>query len=224
MDQSLTIDKNEAETIQIVHKKIYPNWYKISEIHPDTYLNLIKPLYDILEGKKISKSEPDQFSKQGWISFNKTTEEEWEESHKKIQIARAFSMAWGNFHQNLMGSFPGWTNYKKGHNTGCDIGKEDGTCVAEIKNNVNTMNSSSQESVFRKLKLQKDLGKRALLIIINGDIASSTKDGIETLNGKQFYEELSGRYTFMEDLLLTTNKTFECYNTFDSLKSSLKNV
>ena len=222
MDQSLTIDKNEAETIQIIHKKIYPNWYKILEIHPDTYLNLIKPLYDILEGKKVSKSEPDQFSKQGWMSFNKTTEEEWEESHKKIQIARAFSMAWGDFHQSLMGSFPGWTNYKRGHNTGCDIGKEDGTCVVEIKNNVNTMNSSSKESVLRKLKLQKDLGKRAVIVIINGDISSSTKDGIETLNGKQFYEELSGRSTFMEDLLLTTNKTFECYNTLDSLKSSLK--
>jgi hypothetical protein len=222
MDKCLTLEKNE--TTQVVHKNIYPNWYKILEIHPDTYLNLMKPLYDILEGKKISKSEPDPFSKQGWISFNKTTEEEWEESHKKIQIARAFSMTWGDFHQNLMGTFPGWIDYKKGHDTGCDIGKEDNTCVAEIKNNVNTMNSSSKESVLRKLKKQKDLGKRALLIIINGDIAPSIKDGIEMISGKQFYEELSGRSTFMEDLLFTTTKTFERCNTLDSLKSALKNV
>ena len=72
MDKCLTIEKNE--TTQVVHKNICPKWYKILEIHTDTYLNLMKPLYDILEGKKVSKSEPDPFSKQGWISFNKTTQ------------------------------------------------------------------------------------------------------------------------------------------------------
>lgn len=128
----------------------------------------------------------------------------------------------GDFHQALMGIFPGWINYKRGHATGCDIGKEDNTCVVEIKNNTNTMNSSSKESNLKKLKKQKELGKRAVLVIINGDIKPSVKDGVETISGRQFYEELSGRVTFMDDLLSTTNETFTRYKTFESLKLALE--
>jgi formylmethanofuran dehydrogenase subunit A len=122
-----------------------------------------------------------------------------------------------------MGTFPGWENYKKGHITGCDIGKKDDTCVAEIKNNTNTMNSSSKESVLKKLKKQKDLGKRALLVVINGDTQYSVKDGIETISGRQFYGEISGRLTFMDDMLSTVTETFKQYNTFEALKLALEN-
>jgi hypothetical protein len=125
-----------------------PSWYRIPEINKETYLSVMKPLYDIIEGKKVSKSEPDPFAQQGWMLFHKMKSEEWEHEHKKIQIERAWTMAWGDFHHNLMGTFPGWKNYKKGHATGCDIGKEDDTCVGEVKNNTNTMNSSSKESVL----------------------------------------------------------------------------
>lgn len=198
------------------------SWYKIPEIDKTTYLSLIKPLYDILEGKKASKSEPDPFAQQGWMLFHNMNIEEWEHENKKIQIKRAWTMSWGDFHQALMGIFPGWINYKRGHATGCDIGKEDNTCVVEIKNNTNTMNSSSKESNLKKLKKQKELGKRAVLVIINGDIKPSVKDGVETISGRQFYEELSGRVTFMDDLLSTTNETFTRYKTFESLKLALE--
>jgi len=197
------------------------DWYRIPEIHKETYLTLIKPLYDIIEGKKVSKSEPDPFSQQGWIQYHGMHANEWDCGHKKIQIERAWTMAWGYFHQNLMGSFPGWINYKKGHPSGCDIGKEDGTCVGEVKNNTNTMNSSSKESVMKKLKKQNDLGKRALLVVINGDTKNLIKDGIELLSGRQFYEELSGRPTFINDILSTTNNSFRQYKTFEALKTAL---
>lgn len=200
------------------------NWYVIPEINKETYLRLVKPLYDIIEGKKLSKSEPDQFAQHGWILFHNMKRDEWEHEHKKIQIERAWTMAWGDFHQNFMGSFPGWINYKKGHPTGCDIGKEDGTCVVEVKNNTNTMNSSSKESVLKKLKKQHGLGKRSLLVVINGDIKKSVKDGIETISGRQFYEELSGKPTFIDDILSTTNETFKRYKTFEALKTALESV
>jgi hypothetical protein len=207
-----------------VGMSIFPSWYKIREINKETYLRLVKPLYDIIEGKKLSKSEPDLFAQQGWMLFHNMKKEEWEHQHKKIQIERAWTMTWGTFHQNLMGSFPGWINYKKGHSTGCDIGNEDNNCVGEVKNNTNTMNSSSKESVLKKLKKQKDLGKRALLVVINGDIKKTVKDGIETISGRQFYEELSGRPTFIDDILSTTNESFRQYKTFDALKTALEIV
>jgi hypothetical protein len=230
MTTPVSAPKIEAETTVNVEPvinlgiSIYPSWYKIPEINKETYLSLVKPLYEIYEGKKLSKSEPDMFAQQGWISFYNMKSEEWHHEHKKTQIERASTMAWGDFHQNLMGSFPGWINYKKGHITGCDIGNENNTCVAEIKNNTNTMNSSSKESVLKKLKKEKDLGKRALLVIINGDIKQSVKDGIETISGRQFYGELSGRPNFMDDILSTTNETFNKYKTFEALKLALEIV
>ena len=198
-----------------------PSWYRIPEIHKDTFLLLVKPLYDIIEGRKIPKSEPDPFAQEAWMSFYNMTTEEWELQHKKIQIERSWTMAWGDFHQNLMGSFLGWENYRKGHITGCDIGKKDGTSVGEVKNNINTMNSSSRESVLKKLKKQHELGKRAMLIVVNGDIKQSVKDGIETINGRQFYEELSGRSSFKDDIGTTIKETFGRYKTYEALKLSL---
>jgi hypothetical protein len=201
--------------------ELAPDWFRIPEIRIGRYLILIKPLYDILEGKKVSKSEYDPFAQEGWMHFYGMTPDDLEREHKKIQIERTWTMAWGNFHQATMGSFPDWNNYKQGHVTGCDIGKKDDTCVAEVKNNTNTMNSDSKKSVLKKLKKQKDLGKRAVLVRINGDTKHCEKDGIETISGREFYEELSGRATFMDDLLSTTNETFKQYKTFEALKSAL---
>lgn len=227
MTTPVSAPKIEAETdvkvkaLVKVEMTTVPNWYTIQEIDTKTFVSLVEPLYDILEGKKLSKSEPDPFAQQVWVSYNGLTEEQWSTEHKKIQIERAWTMAWGDFHQNLMGSFPGWDNYKKGHVTGCDIGKKDDSCVGEVKNNTNTMNSSSKESVMKKLKKQYDLGKRALLVVINGDTKHFTKDGIETISGRQFYEELSGRATFLDDLLTTLNQAFAQFKTFNALKNAL---
>lgn len=200
------------------------SWYKIPEVTPTNFLAAIKPLYDHLEGKKTSKSEPDPFAQQSFMNYNNQSQEEWEKQHKQIQMFRAYTMEWGNFHQNLMGSFPGWQNLKTGDVSKCDICTADKSCVGEIKNNINTMNSSSKESVLAKLKKQKALGKRAILVEVNGDRKTSTLDGIEFISGRTFYEELSGRPEFMDDLLATTNMCFKQFKTFDQLKQCLGSV
>jgi hypothetical protein len=218
----VSVPKIETETDVKVEMISFPSWYMIPEINKNNFLSLIKPLYDIIEGKKVSKSEPDPFAEQAWMSYHSMTSETWMIEHKKIQIERAWTMAWGTFHQNCIGCFPDWETYKKGHLTGCDIGKKNGTCVGEVKNNINTMNSSSRESVLKKLKKQHELGKRAILIVINGDIKQSVKDGIETISGRQLYEEISGRRSFMDDILKTTNNAFSSYKTYEALKLALE--
>lgn len=223
--QESTIDTETVEEKKeslVLKSDVY--WYKIPEISIETYLHNIKELYNIAEDKKKSKSEPDPFAQEGWIAYHEDTSDKWEEEIRRDQKKRAWTMAIGDFHQNLMGSFPGWENYKKGHKTRCDIGKNDNSCVAEIKNNVNTMNSSSKESVIKKLKVQKDLGKRALLIIVNGDIKKEVKDEIEYISGREFYKELSGRSTFMDDLLSTYTECFRLYKTYESLKAALESA
>ena len=200
-----------------------PPLYRIPEIPIKNYLDLVSPLYDIMEGRHLSNSETDKFTQEGWMLFHDISKEEWEHEQKIIQMRRAFTMAWGAFHQGIIGSFEGWVNYPKGHPTGCDCGNKDDTCTVEAKNAVNTMNSGSKESVMKKLKIQKALGKRAVLVQINSKMPKTVKDGIETISGRDFYKELSGRENFMDDLLSTTNESFRRYKTFDALKAALEN-
>ena len=205
---------NTTSVTKIEVMTTLPNWYKIPEIPIVRFSHLLKPLYDIIECKKVSKSALDPFSQQANMSFHNISREEWVQNQKKIQNEHSWTMGFGYFHQNLMGSFPGWKIYK----TGCDIGKEDDTCVVEVKNNTNTMNSSSRESVLKKLMKQLELGKRSLLVIVNGDIKESRKDGIEIISGRQFYAELSGRPNFIDDLLTTVNESFSRYKSFKCLE------
>lgn len=216
MEEKINDLCEKFEKIQVKH-----DWYSIPEVGIDTFVPMVKSLYDVLISKKsISKEDP--FTKRIFMSFYDQTMSSWEEEHRKIQKERAFTMAMGMFHQKLMGSFDGWVNYGSGHESGCDIGRRDGTCVAEIKNNVNTMNSSSQASVIQKLKKQQEKGKKVYLIIVNGDISRKEKEGIIWISGKDFYSEVSGNPHFMSNLLQTLEKMFSTYKTFKEVKDSLK--
>ena len=123
--------------------KTAPDWYKIPEINISIFIDLLKGIYEVLEEKNKPKSEEDVFARECWSSYYDITKEAVDEERKRVQKEKAFTMKLGDFHQDLMGSFSGWENYKKGHETGCDVGKIDGTCIAEIKNNKNTMNNTT---------------------------------------------------------------------------------
>jgi hypothetical protein len=179
---------------------------------------LLMPIYKILNDTHVSHTQCDPFTKNCILSFNNLTDSEWVAYHKKIEKERAISMAIGNFHQCVMGSFDGWVNYKTGHVSGCDIGTVDDTCVVEIKNNTNTMNSDSKKNVFKKLLEQKQAGKRAILVVINSNQKKKIdSNGIEEISGREFYTDLSGSETFFDDLMRTFTTVFTTYKTFESV-------
>jgi hypothetical protein len=199
------------------------NVYSILEIPREKFYPLMKPMYDIYEGRKTFKSELDPFMKQSYMSFGGMTEEQYEKELEIIQRWKALTMSWGNFHQKIIGLFPDWEDYKTGHSTKCDNGRRDGTAVVEVKNHVNTMNSGGKETVFKNLEVQIALGKRALLVIINGNFETKKhENGIEEISGKNFYNELSGREDFMKSLLETVKSIFATYKTYDELIGSLE--
>ena len=198
-----------------------PSWYTIPEVHPLVLLKYIKTLYDILEGRNKSKSTLDPFAKDCWKRFYNSTEEEWQSQNKIVQKNRSWTMAWGTFHQNIMGSFPGWENYGRGHTTGCDIGKNDGSDVREIKNGKTSMNSGGKESVNNKLKKQITLGKKVVIVIVNYNFPTKNDDGITWMSGNKCYQELSGRPDFMDCLKDTVTECFAKFETYESLKAAL---
>ena len=145
---------------------------------------------------------------------------------EKVRLAqKALEGKMGDFHEELMGKFPGWETYPVGHSTGCDVGKLDGTIVMEVKNRHNTMNSSSGEAVVNKLLKNHEKGKQAILVEVNCPGGKVTRYGapasIEVWNGKTTYTFLSGRDSFFDDLQQTLQYVFTNFKTLAQLKRGL---
>ena len=198
------------------------SWNKVPELKLSVLIAALKKPYDILQDNTDSESKEDPFSKQGVMGFYDQTEDEWLKNQRIIQKERAWSMSMGYLHQTLVGDgFDGWETYANGHVTGCDTGKKDGTAVTEVKNNVNTMNSSQKESIMIKLKKQAALGKRAILVIVNGDTKKKVlAPGVEQISGRDFYAELSGNPAFYDNLVETIGTVFKTFKTFATFKAA----
>lgn len=76
------------------------------------------------------------------------------EAETSRQIDKTNSNHIGMFNQNFFDYIEGWRSLGTGN--GMDVINDDGTIVAEIKNKHNTLNSSSAESTFNKLKAYRE--------------------------------------------------------------------
>jgi len=197
-------------------------WYRIPEIDPVDYAKCLRSLYNIHEGKHISKSEVDPFMKGMRIGLDNISESKWNEMEKDRLKTKSFEGAMGYFHQDIMGKFPGWETLPPADETECDVMKKDRKAIIESKNKSNTCNSGGNKDVIRKLSKQLDNGvERAICAKVNcpDDKVSGFKaePRIEVMSGKQVYEFLSGRETFFEDLKATFVDTFKMFKTYDEL-------
>lgn len=203
-----------------------PAWYKINDIIPvSTMILLLRPLYKILERTHVSRiREEDPFARRGWQAFHDLNDDEWHHYYRGIELEKAYTMEWGNLHQNLMGMIPGWETYKVGHPSGCDIGSIDGTIVAEVKNNIRTMNSDSKKKVMEKLRRQHAMGKTTFLIIVNGHVKRRMINGVQIISGMEWYTERTGRSSFYMDLLHITDHIFTQYKTYTDLQRIISSM
>jgi hypothetical protein len=203
----------------------YP-WYTIPEIKPADFLRCIKPLYIVLEGAHKSKSNEDVFLKSMLLGHNKLTEEQWATAEKARLAHKSLEGKMGDFHEELMGCFPGYKNLPQGHSSGCDVASVDDTLFMEVKNRDNTLNSGSGAHVVAYLKKLTDAGKRGILVEVNCPGGRVTRFGadpsVEVWNGQKAYAFLSGRETFFDDLAKTLKYVSATYMTYPELKSALE--
>lgn len=82
--------------------------------------------------------------------FNDINEESLIQSEILRQIDKSINNSIGTFHEHILGGIDG---FEVGNLSGFDIKAKDNTLFADIKNKHNTMNSSSAESLFQKLKV-----------------------------------------------------------------------
>lgn len=204
-------------------------WYKIPEISKTDFATCCKDIYKVLEGKHKSKSTEDPFLKAVMLGNYGMSEEQWRQAELVRLNQKVLEMKMGDFHEEIMGKFPGYETLPTGHSTGCDVMKKDKTEVFEVKNRHNTVKGSDGKHIITLLKNHKDAGMNTIFVqincpngIVNRYGASSSE--LSIWNGNEIYTYLSGRESFFDDLLLTVQYTFANYKTFDALKLVLEIV
>lgn len=113
---------------------------------------------------------------------------------------RQKQMIEGNIGQIVLGNAPGFKDLKTGHETKCDVLKNDDSMVIEVKNKYNTCNSDSQAKVCDKLSAHKRENPECECIwgIINpkksfeGSIEIFTHNGVEIkkIQGLKLFSEV----------------------------------
>jgi hypothetical protein len=116
--------------------------------------------------------------------FNDLTEEDLIQTEVLRQIDKSINNFLGTFHEEILGGVIG---FERGNLSGYDIKAQDDSLFADIKNKHNTMNSSSAESLFQKLKNYADKYKKAncywVQILAKGSFNTHWKGDI---NGKEY--------------------------------------
>ena len=201
------------------------SWYKIPEITPSDFVKCCTDIFTVLEGKHTSKSTEDPFLKALMIGQSGLTEEEWNKSEQVRLKQKVLEMKMGDFHEELMGKFPGYETLPNGHATGCDVQKKDESVIIESKNRHNTVKGSDGKHIVALLQKHKAAGKKVIFAQINCPGGKVNRFGapsdIDVWNGQEVYQFLSGRASFFADLLLTVQYVFSHFKTFASLKSAL---
>ena len=224
-DNFISLQDLEKEIGKIVIKKL-PSWYKIPEIQPVDFIFCLTPIFLQLQTENTKIKFEDPFIKSIVLGFYKLTDEEWFKKEQVRVLQKILEMKIGSFHENLLGKFSEFETLKKGHISGCDVQKKDGSVIIEVKNRYNTTKGSDGKHIINLLKKHKNDGKKAIFTQINcpsgkvnryGDISAD----IDIWNGREIYTYLSGRESFFDDLLLTIEYVFSKFTDIDSLKIEL---
>ena len=172
--------------------------------------------------KKFYSNKVDSIKLTFDAKFNNINEESLIQSEILRQIDKSINNSIGTFHEQILGGIQG---FQVGNLSGFDIKAKDDSLFADIKNKHNTMNSSSAESLYQKLKVYADTYKKAncywVQILAKG---SFNKPWIGEINGKeyshsrvfkisgdQFYALLSGQQDALIKLYIALPKAIKDY-------------
>lgn len=167
--------------------------------------------------------------------FNNIDEEGLIQAEILRQIDKSINNSIGTFHEQILGGIDG---FEVGNLSGFDIKAKNDTLFADIKNKHNTMNSSSAESLFQKLKVYADTYKKAncywVQILAKGSFNELWKGEINgkeyshsrvlKISGDQFYALLSGKQDALLQLYKALPKAIKDYlNSIEKSSETIEN-
>jgi hypothetical protein len=169
-----------------------------------------------LADKNFDKNTVDPFSAAIEMYSLKLDYDTWRRSEKTRQIQKSLQNAIGAFHQNILGSMPGWINAGSGGSY--DVENSKLRVIAEIKNKHNTMNSSSANETYAKLSNHLKFDKKgytAYLVQVVPDKAEDynkpwspshktmlLREDIRVVDGESFYDLASGQKDALKSVYL----------------------
>lgn len=167
--------------------------------------------------------------------FNDISEEDLIQAEILRQIDKSINNSIGTFHEQVLGGIEG---YEVGNLSGSYIKAKDNTLFADIKNKHNTMNSSSAEALFQKLKYYADQNKKAncywVQILAKGSFNEHWRGDINgkeyshsrvlKISGDQFYALLTGEENALFQLYKALPVAISDYlKTFEKTESIAEN-
>jgi len=178
---------------------------------------LFKPLLNSLTDLSQKEFESNKIDPLSFIIESlvlNQTPEEWVTNERFRQVQKSLSNAYGEFHQNILGSFDGWRIIHKNEGLKLDVCKQDKTILAEIKNKHNTMNSSSTKETFNKMKeiaSRPDYKKSTIYLVQiipktnkppqKWMLGEESHERIQIASGSWFYDRVSGENGTLANLL-----------------------
>lgn len=102
------------------------------------------------ENNNLHKNVIDPFSALFHGVTHAITYKEWIEQEKARQSQKTMQNAIGDFHQEILGSIPGWVNFGAGG--GLDVINQQMKIIAEIKNKYNTTKGNHRIEVYDAIK------------------------------------------------------------------------
>jgi Eco47II restriction endonuclease len=202
--------------VRSIHALVYKmtEWYKIPEIRFADYVECLKGVY-------AARDAPIHAIKDVRDPFLKAVVPYLPDEEIARQRGDKIAQELGNFHQKLMGKIPGYTDLGRGHASGLDLMKTDGTEFWEVKNRHNTMNSGSAKTVLDKLLEQKKKGAQVFLVQVNCPDGKVIRHGFPTdvnvFNGSRAYAHMAGRESFWNDLIDTMTETFKRFANYSEI-------
>lgn len=144
--------------------------------------------------------------------------EKWMKQEKSRQIQKTLQNALGDFHQDIIGSIPGWESLPRGRVI--DVVSKENRIIAEIKNKHNTTKGSDRKTIYDNLssKIKSDYkGFTGYFVEIipktlepyDEEFAPSdnvrrkrrrTNPRIRMIDGKSFYALASGKTSALREL------------------------
>jgi len=124
-------------------------------ISDDNLYAKTKPLVTLVERtadaeeQRMYRNTVDPFSALFDAAKQNITLSEWLDQEKSRQVQKTLQNAIGTFHQEILGSIPGWESLPTGGII--DVKNDSKKIIAEIKNKHNTTNSSSAEALYDHL-------------------------------------------------------------------------
>lgn len=181
--------------------------------------------------KSFFNNKVDVFKMTFDSKFNNQDAKELIEYEILRQVDKSINNSIGTFHEEILGGISG---FQRGNLSGFDIKSDDDTLFADIKNKHNTMNSSSAEALFQKLKHYADSYKSAncywvqilakgsfnerWVAEINGKEYSHSR--VFKISGDKFYELLTGDKKALFKLYDVLPKVIDDFKKINKISSS----